>query len=128
MSGTLVSSYCKIDRKSPNLWSADGNVSLIGHSAGGWLARVYMEEFGLSNISLLLTLGTPHLYVMTSAIVYSLLIDYSHREHSAHRSSSFIVLASHFSIYFSTGIHYFNFFFRGIYLSQATTKGFTGGF
>ncbi|KAF7138567.1 hypothetical protein RHSIM_Rhsim07G0047700 [Rhododendron simsii] len=38
-----------------------GTLSLIGHSAGGWLARVYMEEFGLSNISLLLTLGTPHL-------------------------------------------------------------------
>ncbi|RDX61551.1 hypothetical protein CR513_60211, partial [Mucuna pruriens] len=37
-------------------------VSLIGHSAGGWLARVYMEQFGLSHISLLLTLGTPHLY------------------------------------------------------------------
>ncbi|XP_027354166.1 uncharacterized protein LOC113864533 [Abrus precatorius] len=37
------------------------NVSLIGHSAGGWLARVYMREFGLSHISLLLTLGTPHL-------------------------------------------------------------------
>ncbi|XP_057436659.1 uncharacterized protein LOC130729054 [Lotus japonicus] len=37
------------------------NLSLIGHSAGGWLARVYMEEFGLSHISLLLTLGTPHL-------------------------------------------------------------------
>ncbi|ESW32376.1 hypothetical protein PHAVU_002G317100 [Phaseolus vulgaris] len=36
-------------------------VSLIGHSAGGWLARVYMEEFGFSHISLLLTLGTPHL-------------------------------------------------------------------
>ncbi|KAJ1399031.1 GPI inositol-deacylase PGAP1-like [Sesbania bispinosa] len=36
-------------------------LSLIGHSAGGWLARVYMEEFGLSHISLLLTLGTPHL-------------------------------------------------------------------
>lgn len=35
-------------------------LSLIGHSAGGWLARVYMEEFGLSDISLLLTLGTPH--------------------------------------------------------------------
>ncbi|KAK4258092.1 hypothetical protein QN277_007589 [Acacia crassicarpa] len=29
--------------------------------AGGWLARVYMEEFGMSHISLLLTLGTPHL-------------------------------------------------------------------
>ncbi|KDP39608.1 hypothetical protein JCGZ_02628 [Jatropha curcas] len=38
-----------------------GTLSLIGHSAGGWLARVYMEEFGLSDISLLLTLGTPHL-------------------------------------------------------------------
>ncbi|GAB4839495.1 hypothetical protein Ancab_029019 [Ancistrocladus abbreviatus] len=35
-------------------------LSLIGHSAGGWLARVYMEEFGTSQISLLLTLGTPH--------------------------------------------------------------------
>ncbi|KAK6919827.1 GPI inositol-deacylase PGAP1-like [Dillenia turbinata] len=36
------------------------SLSIIGHSAGGWLARVYMEEFGPSNISLLLTLGTPH--------------------------------------------------------------------
>ncbi|XP_010549733.1 PREDICTED: uncharacterized protein LOC104820815 [Tarenaya hassleriana] len=36
-------------------------LSIIGHSAGGWLARVYMEEFGYSDISLLLTLGTPHL-------------------------------------------------------------------
>ncbi|KAH9771101.1 alpha/beta-Hydrolases superfamily protein [Citrus sinensis] len=40
-----------------------GKLSLIGHSAGGWLARVYMEEFGSSDISLLLTLGTPHLYI-----------------------------------------------------------------
>ncbi|KAJ4829085.1 hypothetical protein Tsubulata_050231 [Turnera subulata] len=38
-----------------------GTLSLIGHSAGGWLARVYLEEFGLSDVSLLLTLGTPHL-------------------------------------------------------------------
>ncbi|XP_015895258.3 uncharacterized protein LOC107429114 isoform X2 [Ziziphus jujuba] len=36
-------------------------LSLIGHSAGGWLARIYMEDFGISHISLLLTLGTPHL-------------------------------------------------------------------
>ncbi|PNT65798.1 uncharacterized protein LOC100823185 isoform X2 [Brachypodium distachyon] len=43
------------------LCSPDGKLSLIGHSAGGWLARVYMEEFGTSDISLLLTLGTPHL-------------------------------------------------------------------
>ncbi|XP_044483079.1 uncharacterized protein LOC123209250 isoform X2 [Mangifera indica] len=39
----------------------EGSLSLIGHSAGGWLARVYMEEFGFSDVSLLLTLGTPHL-------------------------------------------------------------------
>jgi alpha-beta hydrolase superfamily lysophospholipase len=37
-----------------------GPLSLVGHSAGGWLARLYMEEFGMSDISLLLTLGTPH--------------------------------------------------------------------
>ncbi|XP_068651127.1 uncharacterized protein [Aristolochia californica] len=43
------------------LLAQGGSISLIGHSAGGWLARVYMEEFGLSHISLLLTLGTPHL-------------------------------------------------------------------
>ncbi|KAL7158260.1 hypothetical protein ABFS83_02G130500 [Erythranthe nasuta] len=36
-------------------------LSLIGHSAGGWLARVYLQEYGLSDVSLLLTLGTPHL-------------------------------------------------------------------
>ncbi|CAN0830036.1 hypothetical protein LINGRAHAP2_LOCUS1290 [Linum grandiflorum] len=41
--------------------AAGGKLSLIGHSAGGWLARVYMEEFGVSDIALLLTLGTPHL-------------------------------------------------------------------
>jgi triacylglycerol esterase/lipase EstA (alpha/beta hydrolase family) len=41
---------------------AGGKISLIAHSAGGWLARVYMAEFEASDISLLLTLGTPHLY------------------------------------------------------------------
>ncbi|CAA3018487.1 uncharacterized protein LOC105168317 [Olea europaea subsp. europaea] len=39
----------------------DANISLVGHSAGGWLARVYLQEFKSSDISLLLTLGTPHL-------------------------------------------------------------------
>ncbi|KAK4372259.1 hypothetical protein RND71_007643 [Anisodus tanguticus] len=39
----------------------NGTLSFIGHSAGGWLARVYLQEFGSSDISLLLTLGTPHL-------------------------------------------------------------------
>ncbi|MED6208948.1 hypothetical protein PIB30_049843 [Stylosanthes scabra] len=39
----------------------DASISLIGHSAGGWLARLYLEEFELSkHVSLLLTLGTPH--------------------------------------------------------------------
>ncbi|KAH0937068.1 hypothetical protein HID58_004529 [Brassica napus] len=41
--------------------AAGKGLSLIGHSAGGWLARVYMEEYGNADISLLLTLGTPHL-------------------------------------------------------------------
>lgn len=60
---------------------AQGNqLSLIGHSAGGWLARVYLEEFGFSDISLLLTLGTPHLYVAyllhhtLSSLVYIIFI------------------------------------------------------
>ncbi|XP_040376889.1 uncharacterized protein LOC102718805 [Oryza brachyantha] len=43
------------------LCSPNDGISLIGHSAGGWLARVYIEEFDASDISLLLTLGTPHL-------------------------------------------------------------------
>lgn len=42
-------------------YSEGGSLSIIGHSAGGWLGRVYMEEFGFSNISLFLTLGSPHL-------------------------------------------------------------------
>ncbi|KAI5067032.1 hypothetical protein GOP47_0017560 [Adiantum capillus-veneris] len=39
----------------------DTKVSLVGHSAGGWLARVYMSEFGVGDIAMLLSLGTPHL-------------------------------------------------------------------
>lgn len=39
----------------------DCKVSLIGHSAGGWLARVFMSEFGTDDIAMLLSLGTPHL-------------------------------------------------------------------
>ncbi|XP_078437931.1 alpha/beta-Hydrolases superfamily protein [Wolffia australiana] len=41
--------------------SPDGDLALLGHSAGGWLARLYLEELGCSDVSLLLTLGTPHL-------------------------------------------------------------------
>ncbi|XP_059312009.1 uncharacterized protein LOC132063478 isoform X2 [Lycium ferocissimum] len=44
----------------------NGTLSFIGHSAGGWLARVYLQEFGSSDISLLLTLGTPHQYIQGS--------------------------------------------------------------
>ncbi|KAH7387755.1 hypothetical protein KP509_16G039500 [Ceratopteris richardii] len=39
----------------------DMKVSLVGHSAGGWLARVYMAEFGIDDIAVLVSLGTPHL-------------------------------------------------------------------
>ncbi|KAI7728270.1 hypothetical protein M8C21_020912 [Ambrosia artemisiifolia] len=55
---TVVAKVSRID------WlrnAAGGPLSIIGHSAGGWLARVYMEEFAKenNNISLLLTLGSP---------------------------------------------------------------------
>ncbi|KVI00583.1 GPI inositol-deacylase PGAP1-like protein [Cynara cardunculus var. scolymus] len=46
--------------------SQGGSLSIIGHSAGGWLARVYMEEFKKANVSLLLTLGSPLQYVLLS--------------------------------------------------------------
>ncbi|KAG6420240.1 hypothetical protein SASPL_116762 [Salvia splendens] len=46
-------------------------LSLIGHSAGGWLARVYLQEYGTSDISLLLTLGTPHLYLTCLDYLYA---------------------------------------------------------
>lgn len=39
----------------------DVKVSLLAHSAGGWLARVYMLEYGIDDIAMLLSLGTPHL-------------------------------------------------------------------
>eukprot|EP00899_Mesostigma_viride_P026950 jgi/Mesvir1/743/Mv17344-RA.1 len=37
-----------------------GEVDLIGHSAGGWLARLYMHYFGVDGVRKLITLGTPH--------------------------------------------------------------------
>lgn len=60
-----------------NIWGvcAGQGISLIGHSAGGWLARVYMEEFGFDGIALLLTLGSPHSYTfpLISCVVYPLI-------------------------------------------------------
>ncbi|KAK1304928.1 F-box protein SKIP31 [Acorus calamus] len=50
------------------LLAQGGSVSLIGHSIGGWLGRLYMEEFGTSHVSLLLTLGTPHLFIYGSPL------------------------------------------------------------
>nr|CAD1840913.1 unnamed protein product [Ananas comosus var. bracteatus] len=55
----------RVDRavaQAKSLASPGQGISLIGHSAGGWLARVYMEEFGFDGIALLLTLGSPHSY------------------------------------------------------------------
>ena len=37
-----------------------GPVSLLAHSAGGWLARVYLLGFGTKGIDRLVTLGSPH--------------------------------------------------------------------
>ena len=37
-----------------------GAVTLLAHSAGGWLARVYLLGWGTENIDRLVTLGSPH--------------------------------------------------------------------
>lgn len=41
--------------------SGSEKVSLVAHSAGGWLARLFLSEFGTEKVDLLLTLGSPHL-------------------------------------------------------------------
>ena len=56
--------YCRPSRYILSLslsHTGDMKVSLLGHSAGGWLARVYMSEYGIDDIAMLLSLGTPHL-------------------------------------------------------------------
>ena len=40
--------------------SGGGPISLLAHSAGGWLARVYLLGFGTAGIDRLVTLGSPH--------------------------------------------------------------------
>lgn len=39
--------------------SGADRVSLVAHSAGGWMARVYLEDFGLGDVACLLSLGSP---------------------------------------------------------------------
>ena len=34
-------------------------VALVAHSAGGWLARVYVQDFGTDDIAMVLSLGAP---------------------------------------------------------------------
>jgi len=40
---------------------ADGasKVTLVAHSAGGWLARVYLHDFGVDDVRALVSLGSP---------------------------------------------------------------------
>ncbi|CAL8463623.1 g3157 [Coccomyxa elongata] len=40
--------------------ASDGPVTLLAHSAGGWLARVYLLGYGTRGIDRLVTLGSPH--------------------------------------------------------------------
>ena len=41
---------------------ADGSpITLLAHSAGGWLARVYLLGYGTADIDRLITVGSPHL-------------------------------------------------------------------
>ena len=39
--------------------SGAGKVSLVAHSAGGWMARVYLEDFGTASVRQLVSLGSP---------------------------------------------------------------------
>lgn len=48
---------------SRSLSAGSEKVTIIAHSAGGWLGRVYMADFGTDDIALFLSLGSPHLYV-----------------------------------------------------------------
>ncbi|KAL9262741.1 hypothetical protein AKJ16_DCAP14457 [Drosera capensis] len=60
---TVVAKVSRVDwfRNAAGLLDPDySKGTLRPQSSGGWLARIYMEEFGMSDISLLLTLGTPH--------------------------------------------------------------------
>ena len=40
--------------------SGGGPVTLLAHSAGGWLARVYLLAKGTQTVDRLVTLGSPH--------------------------------------------------------------------
>ncbi|CAI5495123.1 unnamed protein product [Closterium sp. Naga37s-1] len=43
------------------LLAGSTQVSLVAHSVGGWLARLYLAEYGRANVAMLLSLGSPHL-------------------------------------------------------------------
>ncbi|CAK0738527.1 hypothetical protein CVIRNUC_001055 [Coccomyxa viridis] len=40
--------------------ATDGPITILAHSAGGWLSRVYLLGFGTEQIDRLVTLGSPH--------------------------------------------------------------------
>ena len=39
--------------------SGSDRVALVAHSAGGWMSRVYMQDFGVDDIRCVVTLGSP---------------------------------------------------------------------
>lgn len=41
--------------------NAGGNITMLAHSAGGWLGRLYLLDFKDSDIDRLVSLGSPHL-------------------------------------------------------------------
>lgn len=79
--------------------AGDGNmeVNLIGHSAGGWLARVFLGECASAedrkSIRSLITLGTPHLAPPPGSFDQTRgLLDYVNREypHNHHEEVRYI--------------------------------------
>jgi alpha-beta hydrolase superfamily lysophospholipase len=41
--------------------SGGAPLTLLAHSAGGWLGRLYLRDFGTEGIDRFVTLGSPHL-------------------------------------------------------------------
>ena len=39
--------------------SGDDRVTLVAHSAGGWMARVYLNDYGVDDVRALVSLGSP---------------------------------------------------------------------
>ena len=50
-----------VERLRERLPRAGDRAAMLSHSAGGWLGRVYLQDFGTERFDRLVSLGAPHL-------------------------------------------------------------------